>query len=692
MHGREALGEPFCYALDLVSADPNIELTDLLGEALSVQLELPGGGLRYFHGIVTSLEFVDTDGESAHYRATVRPWLWLLTQTTDCRIFQNKSIPDIVKEVFQAHDFGDFEVNLVGDYAAKDYVVQYRESDFNFVSRLLEEAGIYYYFRHDESTHTLTLVDSYSAHEAVSGYETLPYYAPDPHRAAVEEFVDHWRLTQAITPGSATLRDFDFERPKASLEVALSSAGEYRYADFPLYDYPGDYRARPDGETQVRVRLEQRQLPFESADAHTNARGLTTGALFSLTDQPRDDQNREYLIVSTQLSVRGHEIQSGAEGTSPVFSCDFVAIRSRVPFRTAPIARKPVVDGPQTATVVGPSGEEIWTDKYGRVKLQFHWDREGKSDENSSCWVRVSQAWAGGGWGAIHIPRIGQEVIVDFLEGDPDRPIVVGRVYNASNMPPYGLPDHQTQSGIKSRSTKGGAAPNANEIRFEDSKGHEELYIQAERTQTTLVKGSQSISVGGDRSVGVTGNETYTVKKKRTTEITEDESLKVTDGDVTHLFQHNQTVNVGDTYSAQVKNDYSVETDSGQILLTHGNSEFNITQSQDLWADTENAHVKLEPGGDIDIANQNAQAYLASGGAILIKAAAADITIKRDSTTIVVTSDKISITADAKVLASVGGSTIELTSSEGSITVGGSKVDLTASGVTVTGTMVKLNS
>jgi type VI secretion system secreted protein VgrG len=579
MYGHEALGEPFDYQVDLVSEDPTIAWTDLLGQTIAVKVQLPQGGERYFHGHVTSFEFVEGGGTAAIYRAAIRPWLWLLTQTTNCRIFQNKSIPDIVKQVFRDHDFADFEERLGEDYAPKDYIVQYRESDFNFVSRLLEESGIYYYFRHSATAHTLVLADSPSAHEAVSGYAELAYYPPDEHRASLEEFVDLWRLKQTITPGAAALRDFDFERPRANLTASVSSAGDYTHGDFALYDYPGDYRERGDGEKLARLRLEQRQVGFARAEGHTNARGLSAGALFSLTDHTRDDLNREYLVSYAQVSVEGHPLQTGGWSGGGVFSCELSAMPSDVPFRSAPKARRPVMDGPQTATVVGAAGEEIWTDRYGRIKIQFHWDREGRSDQDSSCWVRVAQLWAGSGWGGIHIPRIGQEVVVDFLEGDPDRPIVVGRVYNASNMPPYGLPGNQTQSGVMSRSTKGGNAANANEIRFEDRKGSEQFFIQAEKDLEALVKNDESVTVGANRSESIGADDALSVGHNRTVKVQANETITIA-GDETVSILGNQALSVGANDTMTVAGSQSLSVTGSQSVTVTGSQSLTVSGSR----------------------------------------------------------------------------------------------------------------
>jgi type VI secretion system secreted protein VgrG len=555
-----------------------------------------GEGLRHFHGYVTSVDFVDKDGPSAAYRLVLRPWLSLLANKTNCRIFQNKSVPDIIKQVFQDCELAEVDDSLTGEYSKYDYIVQYRETDLNFVSRLMEREGIYYYFRHAESSHTLVLADSISAHQALPSCPELRYLPPDKHRDTHIEYVDRWQVTQQVTSGAVTLRDFDFERTRADLTATISTPKDHAAADFELYDYPGGYRLRSDGQAQARVRLEQAQEPFQRSAGHTNARGLAVGGLLKLTEHPREDQNHEYLVTWAGMSLIGHDPRSGG-GLAPTFSCEFGAIDSAVPFRTFPKTKKSVVEGPQTAIVVGKSGEEIWTDQYGRVKVQFHWDREGEHNENSSCWVRVAQVWAGSNWGAIHIPRIGQEVIVDFLEGDPDRPIITGRVYNASNMPPYGLPGNQTQSGIKSRSTKGGAVPNANEIRFEDRKRSEEFFIQAEKDLNSVVKNNETASVGADRSRTVGANDALSVGKNRkvdvgvneTIKIGADESLTVggnetitVTGNDTISIGGNETLSVGGNQSASVGGNDSTTVAGNQTLLVTGNRSETVAAAEEI--------------------------------------------------------------------------------------------------------------
>ena len=326
-------------------------------------------------------------------------------------------------------------------------------------------------------------------------------------------------FTKEVQPGKYVLNDFDFKKPKANMLVKSSQLRQHSRAANEIYDYPGEYIKTDEGDTLVRARIQELQAEYEQLQGQANARGLSVGCLFKLIDFPRKDQNREYLIVSATHHLESDAYESGTGGGGEIYSCSFTAMPSMQPFRPARITPKPMVQGPQTAIVVGPSGSEIYTEEYGRIKVQFHWDRESKGDENSSCWIRVAQLWAGSRWGGIHIPRIGQEVIVEFLEGDPDRPIITGRVYNNDNKPPYDLPAKATQSGIKSRSSKNGNPNNYNEIRFEDEKGNEEILIHAERNMKIEVEKDEDHTVDHDRTITVKNDEKHDVMNNRTTTI-----------------------------------------------------------------------------------------------------------------------------------------------------------------------------
>jgi type VI secretion system secreted protein VgrG len=385
----------------------------------------------------------------------------------------------------------------------------------------MEQEGIYYYFRHEDGKHTLVLSDSVGSHDPLFGYEQIPYFPPDEHFRRERDHIYDWSISQEVQPGIYTLNDFDFKRPKANLEAKSSMPRNHARAGMEIYDYPGEYTYTEEGEAYARARLEEFQAEFEQGHGQASARGLAVGNLFSLTDYPRQDQNREYLVIAADSNVvlDTYGSTARAEGEE-LYTCGFMAVDSKQPYRPARITPKPLVQGPQTAVVVGPSGDEIYTDQYGRVKVRFHWDREpGKADEERSCWIRVAQVWAGSRWGSIHIPRVGQEVVIEFLEGDPDRPIIMGQVYNNDNMPPYDLPVQRTQSGIKSRSSKQGNPSTFNELRFEDKKGEEEIFLHAQKDQNSVVNNNMSTSVGVDQSLTVANNRTKTVKNDEVTSV-----------------------------------------------------------------------------------------------------------------------------------------------------------------------------
>jgi type VI secretion system secreted protein VgrG len=587
MVANEELGRPFFYDIEVTSSRNDLAAADVLGASATVNLQTTDGDTRHFNGLVARLDYLGTDRGTSTYHLVLRPWLWFLTRNNDCRIFQNMTVPDIIKQVFTDRGFEDFDFSalMTDSYQPHEYVVQYRESDFSFVTRLMEREGIYYYFEHDSGKHTLVLVDSCVSHEAPSMADgsasfTLPLRPPDPHRDATIEYVGDWCLVNAVEPGKYSLADYDFTKSRARLMSSRSDPAGHAHDDLEVYDYPGGFSDRGAGDAYAQLRLQERQQPVEQINAQTNARKMTVGYLFTLSDHPRDDQNRDYLVIGATHRLRGHDIETAAAPDSEaVITTAFRAIDAKKQFRALASVPKPFVRGPQTAIVVGPDGEEIWTDNYGRVKVQFPWDRVGTLDENSSCWVRVAQVWAGSNWGGIHIPRIGQEVIVDFLEGDPDHPIITGRVYNDANMPPYALPGNQTQSGIKSRSTKGGSTANANEIRFEDRKGSEEFYAQAEKNLTVVVKNDESDSIGADRSVSVGNNDTLTVGSNRKATIGANDSVTVT-ADRSLTVSGNESITVAGNRSTTTGGNDTVTTAGSETTAIGGDQSLAVAGGQ----------------------------------------------------------------------------------------------------------------
>ena len=356
MEGEEDLGHPFRYELTLLSKDGDLVLSDLLGQVVTVELSLrdttpmPNDGVRFFNGHVTRFSRQGFDGDYHVYSATVRPWLWLLSQPSNCRIFQNKTVPDILKDVFRGHGLTDFQESLTGDYSPHEFVVQYRETDLNFVSRLMEDEGIYYFFTHQADKHTLVLADSEGAHQEVPGYEEVPYFRPGSVEQSLPDHIDDWEDAQHIQPGKVVLNDFNFETPKTDLLVTRSAPNPHEKADFEHYDYPGDYLERREGERYVRLRLEELNAQYEQASGRGNARGLATGSLFKLAGYPIDSENREYLITGTTFTIEGPDYESQAgSGDAQTFGLGLDAIDSQCPFRLEPSAHRPTVPGPQTA-------------------------------------------------------------------------------------------------------------------------------------------------------------------------------------------------------------------------------------------------------------------------------------------------------------------------------------------------------
>jgi type VI secretion system secreted protein VgrG len=517
--GYERMSEPFRFVLKLLSPDPNIDMRALLTKPTVLSFNLTEETERHLHGHISRIKLLEygEDGMAA-YEAEMVPWLWFLHRFSDCRIFQNKTVPDIVEHVFKDRGFSDYRFKLQGSFPQREYVVQYRETDFNFVSRLLEDEGIFYYFEQSEDRHTLVLANDKSAFAPCPRKPQARYLAATGTNQP-EDTVISLETELRTHTGTASLADYDFEKPATSLYATL--AGNMTGED---YDYPGKYKTKDEGARYARIRLEEKEVNLTTVRGASNCMGFECGFKFTLTDHFRDSANLGYSLTALEHHARNTSYSAGYPDPFE-YANRFEAIPSSVPYRPPRLARKPAIHGTQTAVVVGKSGEEIWTDNYGRVKVQFFWDRQGRSDENSSCWIRVAQGWAGKQWGMIHIPRIGQEVVVNFLEGDPDRPIITGSVYNADHMTPYPLPAEQTKSGTKSLSSKGGAG--FNEIRFEDRKGREQVFLHGEKDIDIRVKNDRREWIGSDRHLIVARDKLEQVKRDSHIEVTRDEIAKI---------------------------------------------------------------------------------------------------------------------------------------------------------------------
>ena len=577
MQATDALSRPFEYRVELLAESPDLDFTRLIGQPMCVEVEI-AGGRRAFHGLVTRFELTGRLEHHFRFEAVLRPWLWVLARTQDCRIFQEKTTLDIVKDVFQSHAVTHFEDRTTGSYERWDYCVQYRESDLDFVSRLLEHEGIYYFFEHTPSRHVMVLADGTPAHTSTPGYETLPYVALAGDERTDREAIRSWRLTEEIRSGRIALTDYNFETPSVSLLLQRASPRPHDLADHEVFDYPGGYVREAHGEQYTQARLEEAQASYRVARGTSDARGLACGALFEMSGFDRGDQNIQYLLTRTAIEVAHNDPQSTLS-TGASLQCTFEAIPADEPYRPPRITPKSLVRGPQTAVVVGPEGDEIFTDRYGRVKVQFHWDRYGRRDASSSCWIRVSQAWAGKNFGFMAVPRIGQEVIVDFLEGDPDRPIITGRVYNAEQMPPWDLPASKTQTGILTRSTLKGSSANANAIRFEDQKGSEQLWIHAEKNQDIEVEADETHWVGHDRSKTIDHDETVHVRHDRTETVDNNESITI-GVNRTERVGVDETVAIGANRAKQVGANDSLSVGANQTYEIGANQTETVGASR----------------------------------------------------------------------------------------------------------------
>nr|QJB97481.1 type VI secretion system tip protein VgrG [Salmonella enterica subsp. enterica serovar Worthington] len=583
LDGGETLSELFSYVVQLktpdtlnlgyVSPAANLPLKPMVGKDLCVNIELDGGGKRHISGLVTAARVVGHEGRSVTYELRMEPWVKLLTHTSDYKAFQNKTVVDILDEVLAEYPY-PVEKRLVESYPVRTWQVQYGETDFDFLQRLMQEWGIYWWFEHSEDSHTLVLADAISAHKACPDSPLVEW-----HQEGLKldkEFIHTITANESLRTGQWVLDDFDFTKPRSLLANTVANPRETGHATYEHYEWPGDYFDKSEGEMLTRIRMEAQRSPGSRVLGGGNIRTLMTGYTFTLENYPTAEVNQEYLLMQTLLFVQDNAQHSGQDQHF-TFSTRFELHPTREVFRPQRTVSKPHTKGPQSAIVTGPAGQEIWTDQYGRVKVQFGWDRYGKMDENSTCWIRVSYPWAGKGFGMIQIPRIGQEVLVDFKNGDPDLPIIVGRTYNQDTMPPWGLPGMASQSGIFSHSLYGGPT-NGNMLRFDDKTGAEEVKFHAEKDLNTTVKNNETHTVNADRTKTIIHNEITKVHIDRTEEVfgkhTEtikgNRNVKVTEGDQLLTVEkgiREVTVKTG-TSTETVEKDISITSISGAIHLT----------------------------------------------------------------------------------------------------------------------------
>ena len=518
--GHEAISSLFHFELVLTSSEPGIVFSDVIGKAASLKLLTDGSEPRWVHGMVSRFEQGEEGKKLSVYSATLVPNVWRLQYRHDSRIFQELTVPAIIEKVLGGAGISDYRLFMENDHPAREYCVQYRESDWAFISRLMEEEGIFCFFEHGEDQEVLVIGDGPNSHGPIVAPSVL-LFKSTLGAMAHGESVSRFNYSEEVRPGKVTLSDFNFKKPSLSLSVSSQADQD---DDLEIYDYPGEYDLPGDGSGLAKLRLEELQSVRKLGQGESGCMRFTPGYLFELGDHGRVSFDRGYLI--TRVHHRGSQAQSGdGGGHEPSYSQSFQVIPDDVPYRPARRTPRPTIKGVQTAIVVGPSGEEVHTDEHGRVKVQFHWDRQGKKDDKSSCWIRVSQLWAGAGWGAMWIPRIGHEVIVDFIEGDPDRPIIVGRVYHGANVPPYPLPAEKTKSTIKSDSSVGGGG--SNELRFEDKKGSEEIFLHGEKDWNIVIENDKTQEIGHDEALHVAHDRKKTVDNNQSETIGANKSIDV---------------------------------------------------------------------------------------------------------------------------------------------------------------------
>lgn len=582
--GVERVSGLFEFTLKLSSEDANIDINRLVGKPLSFGIRTRDRNeVRWWNGYVRTARMLPEADQTYFYQAIVVPWLWFLTKTRDCVVNQDIKVVDLVKKTFQKYGFQDFQDKTEGNYTKWEYCTQYRESAFDFVNRLMEAEGIFYYFKHEKGKHTLIMGDRPGAFQPSKHQENVKVrHVTGAAARQAEDMVTSWEFHSSFRSGKYTHIDYNFTRPDNPMRSEIPARRKKEGSPkFEIYDYPGEYEENVDGDDWGRLRMEEEEVENEFCQAESDVRALSAGVKFNLSDHDRRDQNGSYVVTQVRHFAKEGSQFAGQKGRGPSeYKNSFTCIPAAVQYRPERKTPKHVMRGLQTAVVVGPKGEEIYTDEYGRIKVQFHWDRLGKKDQDSSCWVRSAETWAGKGFGCVFIPRVGQEVLVDFLEGDPDRPIIVGSVYNAIQTYPWELPQNKNSSGIRTRSTKGGGADNYNEIRFEDTKGSEVFSMHAERDMKISVERHLQIQVDkncheailGERRQSVEKNNSITVQGSHAEKVAGSHTSKVNgsveidcDGNVTIKAGGNITLDAGGTITIKAGMGINMKGGGGRI-------------------------------------------------------------------------------------------------------------------------------
>lgn len=709
----EVLNQPFALEVTALSKDDQLPLGRLIGRDASLSATTPSG-TRHFHGLVASMEVCGRSRSFMRYRLHIVPRLWLLSRRRDSRIFQNLSTPDILCQVLESAGISGeaLDLRLSREYSPRDYCVQYRETDLAFVSRLMEEEGIGYTFCHSASGHPLILLDDGMLYDDLAPPRV--HFLPSALSGGAGQHIEELSFSRSIQPGRATLRDFSFKGPSEDLEVSITYDGAGAEVDgdpgdpntdLEVYDYPGEYVDKGLGEALARLRLEQLQVQRFQIEGRSTARRLCPGYRMEVVGHDRAGLNRPWLLTQVvHLGTQPHPDKADERDQGPSYRNTFRAIPAELTWRPPQTTPRPVIAGLQTAVVTGPEGEELHTDEFGRVKVQFHWDRQGRKDAESSCWLRVSHPSAGAGFGQIILPRVGQEVIVQFLEGDPDRPLVTGRLFNGEQSPPHPLPDGKVRSSLKSSSYPGGGG--YNELTFDDTAGEEQIVLHGQKDASTTIGNNQSTSiganethsVGGNRTVSVSGDETCSVSGDRRASVTGKEELKVDAGrKVTVTAGESREVTGGQTETITGERTITVngaqnETITGTCSQTVQGGESKV-QVTGLWSLGASAKIEMSAGNSLSatagsslgLASEAVSAY-GSRDVLLVSDTKLTVAVGGSSITLTPTDVTIQATTITLVAATVN------IAGEGSVNIDGGAINSAARLVnSVTGATVKLN-
>ncbi|MCA9192401.1 MAG: type VI secretion system tip protein VgrG [Planctomycetales bacterium] len=657
--------------LELLSDQINIDPNSVIGTNATMAIEFSDGECRYFNGYFQSFCSLDENDKGLrYYRATIVPWLWFLTQTNDCRIFQDQTVVEILEKVFSDLGFTDFDIGkVVGEHPKREYCVQYRESDFEFVSRLMEEEGIFYFFVHSNGNHVLHLADSSIAYQECSE-SPVDYPRSELISHTISPHITSWEHKYQFRPGAWAHTDYNFKAPRTKLMATEKSLVGFQNAkSFEVYDYPGEYESKNTGSSLARLRMEELELDHDVAHGTSVCKSFAPGFKFKIGQhRVSSEAGKSYVFRKLIHFAEEQNYESGTPTEGFGYTNQFECFPEKTNFRPARNTPKPIMRGCQTAVITGPPGEEIYPDEHGRVKVQFHWDREGKYDDKSSCWVRVSQMHAGKGWGYMDIPRIGEEVIVDFLEGDPDQPIIVGRVYNGDNKPPFSLPDGKTRRGNTTKTYKGGGY---NEMTMDDTPGKEQIRIHGQYNMDSVVE----------------HDETHTVHNNRTKQIDVDETMTIGNNQQLSVGV-NKTVNIGSNHSETVGANQTINVGTNQSTAV-GSNQSNAVGSM------KNETVGMMSNESVGIAkttNVGAVYSIISGAAMNTAVgfiSAEEVGMKKYT----LVGSEYKITAGSKFEISCGGSSIKMDSG-GNITIeASSQIVLKGGGATIVmkGGIIDLN-